>query len=177
MLMNEQKKLTKNHYRIFGLSWAGWVFDFYDLVLFTFLMSEIQSSLNISAEMISLCLGVSLFATGFGGILFGALGDKFGRKKVLQWTIIVYSIGTFLSAFSWSFYSNSNYCSCLHLFIPFNFLKKIYIFTFPIFLRLNYQYTYQNCCLHLISSLFLQHSQCILNILNCFLLFLLKSHL
>jgi MFS family permease len=105
MLMNEASKLTKDHYKIFGLSWAGWVFDFYDLVLFTFLMSEIQSSLHFSAEMISLCLGISLFATGFGGIIFGALGDKYGRKKVLQWTIIIYSIGTLLSAFSWSFYS------------------------------------------------------------------------
>lgn len=105
MLMNEKPKLDKHHYRIFALSWAGWVFDFYDLVLFTFLISELQSSLNISAEMISLCLGVSLFATGLGGIIFGALGDRYGRKKVLQWTIIIYSIGTLLCAFSWSFYS------------------------------------------------------------------------
>ncbi len=105
MLMNEETELTKEHYKIFGLSWAGWVFDFYDLVLFTFLISEIQSSLHFTAEMLALCLGVSLFATGLGGIIFGALGDKYGRKTVLQWTIIVYSIGTLLSAFSWSFYS------------------------------------------------------------------------
>lgn len=105
MLMNEKTKLNKEHYRIFGLSWAGWVFDFYDLVLFTFLVSQLQTSLNFSAEMLSLCLGISLFATGLGGIIFGALGDKYGRKKVLQWTIIIYSIGTLLSAFSWNFYS------------------------------------------------------------------------
>ena len=105
MLMNEQAKLNRNHYMIFGLSWAGWVFDFYDLVLFTFLISPIHRSLHLSPDMLSLCLGVSLFATGLGGIIFGALGDKYGRKKVLQWTIIIYSIGTFLCAFTWSFYS------------------------------------------------------------------------
>ena len=88
MLMNEETKLNKHHYRIFAMSWAGWVFDFYDLVLFTFLVSQLQASLNFSAEMLSLCLGMSLFATGFGGIIFGALGDQYGRKKVLQWTII-----------------------------------------------------------------------------------------
>ena len=55
--------------------------------------------------MLALCLGISLFATGLGGVIFGALGDRFGRKRVLQWTIIVYSIGTLLCAFSWSFYS------------------------------------------------------------------------
>ena len=105
MLLNEAKELTKDHHMIFGLSWAGWVFDFYDLFLFTFLTSEIQSSLGITAGMLSLCLSISLFATGFGGIVFGALGDKFGRKRVLQWTIIIYSIGTFLCAFAWSFES------------------------------------------------------------------------
>ena len=105
MLMNEAKKLTKDHYKIFGFSWAGWVFDFYDLVLFTFLISQLQTSLNINAEMLSLCLGLSLFATGLGGIIFGALGDKYGRKRVLQWTILIYSLGTLLCAFSWSFYS------------------------------------------------------------------------
>ena len=105
MLMNEQEKLNRNHYMIFGLSWAGWVFDFYDLVLFTFLIAPIQASLGFSAEMLSLCLGISLFATGLGGIIFGALGDKYGRRKVLQWTIIIYSIGTCLCAFTWSFYS------------------------------------------------------------------------
>lgn len=105
MLANEETKLNKYHYRVFGLSWAGWVFDFYDLVLFTFLVSELQASLNFSADMLSLCLGISLFATGFGGIIFGALGDKYGRKNVLQWTIIVYSVGTLLSAMSWDFYS------------------------------------------------------------------------
>ncbi|WP_459537927.1 MFS transporter [Methanobrevibacter sp.] len=103
--MNQQTKLDKQHYKIFALSWAGWVFDFYDLVLFTFLVSQLQTSLNFSAEMLSLCLGISLFATGLGGIIFGALGDKYGRKTILQWTIIIYSLGTLLSAFSWSFYS------------------------------------------------------------------------
>jgi MFS family permease len=105
MLMNEQTKLTKDHYKIFGLSWAGWVFDFYDLVLFTFLITQLQTDLHFSADMLALCLGISLFATGLGGIIFGAMGDKYGRKKVLEWTILVYSLGTLLSAFSWSFYS------------------------------------------------------------------------
>lgn len=72
MLMNEESKLSKDHYKIFGLSWAGWVFDFYDLVLFTFLVSQLQTDLHFSAEMLSLCLGISLFATGLGGIIFGA---------------------------------------------------------------------------------------------------------
>jgi hypothetical protein len=31
-LLNQYETPTRMHYKIFGLSWAGWVFDFYDLI-------------------------------------------------------------------------------------------------------------------------------------------------
>ena len=49
--------------------------------------------------------GIIIIRYRFRGIIFGALGDKYGRKKVLQWTIIIYSLGTLLCVFSWDFYS------------------------------------------------------------------------
>jgi MFS family permease len=101
-LLNEYDKPTKEHYKILFLSWAGWVFDFYDLILYTFLMMQIKTELNFTDVQISFVLGASLAATALGGIIFGYLSDKYGRKKVLQWTIITYSVGTFLSGFSYS---------------------------------------------------------------------------
>ncbi len=100
VLLNESNKLTKKHYSILLMSWAGWVFDFYDLILYTFLMGSIKKDLNLTDVEISLVLGLSLAATAIGGIVFGYLSDRFGRKKVLQWTILTYSLGTFLSGFS-----------------------------------------------------------------------------
>lgn len=99
-LLNEYDKLTRRHYSILLMSWAGWVFDFYDLILYTFLMGSIKAELNLTDVEISLVLGLSLAATAIGGIVFGYLSDRFGRKKVLQWTILTYSLGTFLSGFS-----------------------------------------------------------------------------
>ncbi len=99
-LLNEYSKLTRKHYSILLMSWAGWVFDFYDLILYTFLMGSIKAELNLTDVEISLVLGSSLAATAIGGIVFGYLSDRFGRKKVLQWTILTYSLGTFLSGFS-----------------------------------------------------------------------------
>ncbi|MFH0812198.1 MAG: MFS transporter [Candidatus Zixiibacteriota bacterium] len=96
-LLSEYEQPTKQHYQILLMSWAGWVFDFYDLVLYTFLLIPIGKELHFSKVMLSYVLGASLAATAIGGVLFGNLSDRYGRKSVLQWTILTYSLGTFLS--------------------------------------------------------------------------------
>jgi MFS family permease len=94
--LNESERPTSRHYLILGMCWAGWLFDFYDLMLFSFLLVPIQQSLGLSETSLSLLLGASLAATALGGIGFGYLADRFGRRSVLSWTILVYSAGTVL---------------------------------------------------------------------------------
>ena len=95
-LLNEYEKPAKLHYEILFMCWAGWVFDFYDLILFSFLLIPIGRELHLSNIGLSFVLGASLAATAIGGVVFGILSDRFGRKSVLQWTIFTYSVGTFL---------------------------------------------------------------------------------
>ncbi len=101
-LLNQYEKPGRQHYKILGLSWAGWVFDFYDLILFTFLIIPIGAELGISHLQLSYALGLSLAATAAGGVVFGVLSDRIGRKKILQLTIIIYSLGTFLCGFAFN---------------------------------------------------------------------------
>ena len=82
------------------IAFAGWTFDFYDLVLFSFLLIPIGHDLHLSPTEEALLLGVALGASGVGGILFGYLSDRYGRKRVMTWTICLYSLGTALTAFA-----------------------------------------------------------------------------
>ncbi len=98
--LNEYARPTGKHFVILGMSWAGWLFDFYDLMLFSFLLVPIKKTLGLGEASLALLLGASLAATALGGILFGNLADRFGRKTVLSWTILVYSLGTFMCGFA-----------------------------------------------------------------------------
>jgi MFS family permease len=99
-LLNESEKPTRKHFLILGMAWAGWLFDFYDLMLLSFLLVPIKRTLGLSDASLSLLLGATLASTALGGILFGNLADRFGRKTVLTWTILIYSLGTFACGFA-----------------------------------------------------------------------------
>ncbi len=98
--LNECERPTARHYTILAMAWAGWLFDFYDLMLFSFLLVPIRKALALSDAQMSLLLGASLAATALGGLLFGWLADRVGRKVVLSATILTYSVGTFCCGLS-----------------------------------------------------------------------------
>ena len=100
ILLSEQKKPGRTHFEILLMSWAGWVFDFYSLILFTFLVIPVSKEFHLSNVARSYVIGSSLAATALGGVVMGILSDRYGRRKVLQWTILTYSMGTFLSGLS-----------------------------------------------------------------------------
>jgi MFS family permease len=74
----------------------GWTFDFYDLVLLGFIKDPVARDLHLSRLEEAWLLGVALGASGIGGILAGALADRIGKRTMLAWTVMIYSIGSLL---------------------------------------------------------------------------------
>jgi MFS family permease len=101
LLMN-QRGARAIHLRIVALAFAAWIFDFYDLVLYSFLLVPVARDLHLTPEQSSLALGTSLLMTALGGVIFGFLGDRFGRRPIIVATVAIYGIGTALCGFSHS---------------------------------------------------------------------------
>src|SRR3954462_13421072 len=83
----------------------GYAFDFYNLIVVAFLLGPIQKSLNVTLAQTGLIVGLTLAASGLGGIGFGWLGDKIGRKNALLWTLLLLALGSIASALAWDFAS------------------------------------------------------------------------
>lgn len=81
---------------IFLFAFLGWTFDFYDLVLLGFLKDSVARDLHMSHAAQAWLLGAGLGASGVGGLWAGALADRFGRRKLLSVTVLVYSVGSLI---------------------------------------------------------------------------------
>jgi MFS family permease len=88
------------HYRIIALCFAAWIFDFYDLILYSFMLVPIAHDLHLSPTQSSLTLGLALAMTACGGVVFGFVGDRWGRKPTIIVAVLIYGIGTTLCAAS-----------------------------------------------------------------------------
>jgi len=83
----------------------GFALDLYDVLILPFIMGSIQKSLNISLTYVASITSVTLIGSVIGGAVFGAIGDKLGRKNALQLTLAVFAVGSIASAFSWNYWS------------------------------------------------------------------------
>lgn len=81
----------------------GYFVDIYDLLLFNIIRIPSLKSLGLNDQQVSsdglLIINIQMIGLLIGGILWGVLGDKKGRLKVLYASIILYSFGNIANGF------------------------------------------------------------------------------
>src|SRR5215510_4776481 len=58
----------------------GWMLDGFDIMLYALVVSALLRDLSISTGIAGLLGSLTLVASGIGGILFGLIADRYGRR-------------------------------------------------------------------------------------------------
>jgi MFS family permease len=88
---------------IFTSALLGYGLDGYNLLIVSFVLPAIEVHLHISAAAAGFVVSMQLVGSIVGGLALGWYADRFGRRKGLAVSIVLYSLGALLSAFSWSY--------------------------------------------------------------------------
>jgi len=97
------KDLNPTERRTMTACWAGWTLDGFDQQLYSFVVPTMMAVWGLSAATAGSIGMVTLLTSSFGGWVAGALSDRFGRVKMLQVSIIWYSVVTGLCGLAQNF--------------------------------------------------------------------------
>src|SRR5215469_4045944 len=78
----------------------GWMLDAFDTMLYALVLAHIMLDLGMSKAMGGLLNTLTLLASGIGGVAFGFIADRIGRKRALTLSILTYSLCSFASGLS-----------------------------------------------------------------------------
>jgi MFS family permease len=103
--------VTRYQWLVLAIASAGWVFDVFEGQIFVALKDQMLGALVSGADraklgelraarenLFDLSLAAFLMGGALGGVVFGNLADRWGRRRVLAVTILVYSAFTGLTS-------------------------------------------------------------------------------
>ena len=82
--------------RAFVAASLGWMLDSFDVMLYSLVLASLIQDpvLQLSTSMAGQLGALTLLAAAAGGVVFGVLADRFGRKRALMAAVLIYSVFT-----------------------------------------------------------------------------------
>ncbi|WP_233856142.1 MFS transporter [Paraburkholderia sp. HD33-4] len=99
------REISWPQWRVLIAAWGVWVMDAVDFLAITFVLADIAKEFNVPLSTASLLLFATYGVRWIGGLMFGSLSDRIGRKIPLVITLAWFTGGAVLTGLSWSFVS------------------------------------------------------------------------
>lgn len=97
---NWRSLTSEPHWLALWAATGGFLMDAMDVLLYLFALQSIRAEFGLSAAEAGLVASFTMVASSFGGVAAGFLSDRYGRRRMLIWTILVYSLASAGSATS-----------------------------------------------------------------------------
>jgi len=84
---------ARTHGFILAFAWGAWCAGFYSLMLLSFVLQPVQDAFGLDERGLALLTAVGVGMTGVGGLFFGWMSDRLGRRASLAAAIAAFSLG------------------------------------------------------------------------------------
>jgi len=90
--------------RAFIAASLGWMLDSFDVMLYAMVLAALieDPALHLSTRVAGALGSVTLLAAAAGGMAFGVIADRIGRKRALMAAVLIYSVFTAACGFAQS---------------------------------------------------------------------------
>ncbi len=100
-------RMTPTQWLVCGVACIGFAFDTYELLVLTLIVRPALTELlgpRASAAIFNHWVGILFYVPAIAGGVFGLLGgyliDLLGRRRILLWSILLFAISTFATAYA-----------------------------------------------------------------------------
>lgn len=95
--------LDATKWRSFFAAWIGVLLDGYDFVLISFALPLIMDAWKLSLVQGAALISAAFISRWVGGLLLGAVGDRFGRKPAMILSMTLFAVASLAMAFAPNF--------------------------------------------------------------------------
>lgn len=102
--MNKMEMLRNPKQRKLLLSVGfSWLFDAMDVGIISFIVAALREEWNLSPGQVGFLTSINSVGMVFGAAVAGSMADRYGRKSILLWTLLLFSAASGLSALATGF--------------------------------------------------------------------------
>jgi MFS transporter, putative metabolite:H+ symporter len=99
----ERMPMTGFHIRARLIVGTATFFDALDALAIAYVLPVLSSTWHLGTTEIGALISIGFIGQMVGSVIFGWIGERYGRMTSLTWSVLVFSLFSVLCAFSWNY--------------------------------------------------------------------------